>query len=264
MLNGKRVVLDSLKDNYTRIPNALFNATGLTPIERLILMRLYSYPNPWILAYTRLGNELDLDKSTIIRNWKSLKEKGWIVEAENTYYLNLGRTNQQVLEVAQSNLLTTEVSAKQTFTEVVESNLGGTEQPSEVAQSNIQGGAEQPIEVAQNYQAGGAKQPIVITKEEDLKNKITEQVVEGFELVGPVTPTPYGASATGPELVKEKKPLVLDSEIYRALFNRFNQDYPDKSFEFFEEKVIPTIPREYLDNIKSNYIKNNFSLKNAL
>lgn len=36
-LRGKTLIVDSPKVNYTKIPNTLFEAQGLTPVEKLIL-----------------------------------------------------------------------------------------------------------------------------------------------------------------------------------------------------------------------------------
>lgn len=90
-LRGKKLSIQNVKEDFTKVPNQIFTSELLNPTEKLILMRLHYYPANWILAYTRIGKELGLRDDTIIKWWSSLKAKGIIVEDDNTYSIDYSK-----------------------------------------------------------------------------------------------------------------------------------------------------------------------------
>lgn len=138
-LRGKKTSLKNFTENFTKVPNIILHASGLTPIERLILIELQSYssrPN-YILAYSRIAKDLHIDKSNFLERWKGLKEKGYIIEIDNRYSINYDLLTIQVAKSHQRNgkperLNQPESSGGNQLDLVVKANLdGGDNQPNE-------------------------------------------------------------------------------------------------------------------------------------
>lgn len=81
-LRGKKVLHNPVNTDFTKIPNELF-AIKMNHINKLVLMRLYYYPPDFILAFTRLSQELSIGRTTIKDSWKRLKKQGYIIEIES-------------------------------------------------------------------------------------------------------------------------------------------------------------------------------------
>lgn len=90
-LRGKKILRKPVDKDYTKIPNELFGLK-MNPIDKLVLMRLHYHREDYILAYTRLAQELAISKTTIKESWKRLKRDGYIVEQGEYYRINLNGT----------------------------------------------------------------------------------------------------------------------------------------------------------------------------
>jgi len=90
-LRGKKILRKPVDKDYTKIPNELFGIK-MNPIDKLVLMRLYYHREDYILAYTRLAQELSIGITTIKESWKRLKRHGYIIEQGEYYRINLNGT----------------------------------------------------------------------------------------------------------------------------------------------------------------------------
>lgn len=97
-LRGKKIHHDPVVRNYTKIPNELFGIK-MNHVDKLVLMRLYYHDEKYVLAYTRLAQELAIGITTIKDSWKRLKRNGYITESSEHYIINLNGTGKDPMDI---------------------------------------------------------------------------------------------------------------------------------------------------------------------
>jgi len=155
-LRGKRVISVNHTENFSKVKNTMWNIPNISSTDTLILMKLNTYPSNWVLAYTRLADDLGKDKTNIIKRWKKLIKSGHIIETESTYSVNYSLIEQGGEKQPEINSGEKQPLQKAT-------NQGGEKQPDV-------GGEKQPTKVVKSIQIGGEKQP----NEQDIKDKERE------------------------------------------------------------------------------------------
>lgn len=150
ILRGKKTSLKNFTEDFTKVPNIILHAEGLSPVDKLILIELQSYstrPN-YVLAYSRMADKLKLDKSNFLKRWRQLVERGIIIDGV-TYSINYSM-------VGGSNPPKDEVVLNHQPTE-----QGGSKLPDS-------GGFNPPTKVVSDYPMSKNKE------EEEIKNKEEE------------------------------------------------------------------------------------------
>lgn len=88
-LRGKKTRLKDFKEHFTKVPTIILHDRNLDSMEKLILCELQSYslrPN-YVLAYTRMASDLNIDKGNLTKRWHGLIKKGYIVSSDR-YSIN--------------------------------------------------------------------------------------------------------------------------------------------------------------------------------
>ncbi len=169
-LRGKKLHLMKPQAKYAKVPMSILSHRSLTPVDKLILAYLYSQSDSgnYILAYTRIARELNIDKSYLIKRWKWFIKNGYIKEDDKNYYVTIGAEDKLNFIEQNSPVLPNQDSIN-----------GSSELPycdnHEVGKSHISGGLKQPVEEVSDYLNGSPIPPNEHNKKEKRK---TEQWIE--------------------------------------------------------------------------------------
>ncbi len=223
-LRGKKVFHNPVINNFTKVPNELFGIK-MNHIDKLVLMRLYYYPKDYVLAYTRMAQELSIGETTIKESWKRLKKNGYVIEDDDYYKINLNGTGNDPKDIGtasgrKKNQGTGDVSEK-----VQEMDTTGSASGRTMVQETTLNGT------------GDVSNEEEKTKEEKELNKTNEEplVVGVGGVVSDSATTPDGVASSSPpqpQLNDEKKKTVSkytsDENERLILLGGFN-DYLDNN-----------------------------------
>lgn len=181
-LRGKKTALKNFTENFTKVPNLILHAQGITAIDKLILIELQSYSTrpEYVLAYTRLANDLHIDKSNLIKRWKVLEAKGYIYVSKNDRW----SINYDLLSQVVSDHLKSQVVLNHHTTEVGSSmppSSGSLRPPTKVVSDHLNGSLTLPTEEYNKEEDKEIKNKEIKNKEEDKakieKDMITKDIV---------------------------------------------------------------------------------------
>lgn len=169
-LRGKKLNLIKPQAKYAKVPMSILSHQDLTPVDKLIFAYLYSQSDSgnYILAYTRIAKELNIDKSNLIKRWKWFIKNGYIKEDDKNYYVTIGAEDKLHGIEKGSFTHSTQESSKGSPTPLEEDNH-------EAGKSHLLGGINQPNEEVSDYLNGSPMPSIEYNKEEKIK---TEQGIE--------------------------------------------------------------------------------------
>jgi len=230
-LRGKKIKHTPVPNNYTKIPNELFGKV-MKPTDKLVLMRLYYYPEDWVLAYTRIAEEVGIGKTTIKESWKRLKEKGYIIETDTHFIINLNGSGNDPKAIGTASGLEENQGAGNDHSEVQKTDMSGSVSGHSLVRETTQNGTPNVPNEQDN------------TKEEKELNKKKEEesVVGDCGVVSDFATQPFGVAPSSPpqsQLGTEKKETVskyTSNENERLILLRGYSDYlqlnPDSDYTF--------------------------------
>lgn len=248
-LRGKKVFHNPVPNNFTMVPNELFGIK-MNHVDKLVLMRLYYYRPDFVLAYTRLAEELGIGKTTIKESWKRLKQNRYIIEDDNFYKINGGTgTDPNTLGTASGHKQTQGTGTDHSMVrekDSIESASGHRK----VQEPTLIGTAEVPNEEKK-------------TKEEKELNKTNEEeplVVGVGDVVSDSATHPFGVAPSSPpqpQLSDEKKETISkytsnedECEILQVCYSEYQKRFPDSNLTFsnYEDLLMYTIHRIELES----------------
>jgi biotin operon repressor len=246
-LRGKKVHHAPVVSNYTKIPNELFGIK-LNHVDKLVLMRLYYYPSDFVLAYTRLAQELSIGKTTIKESWKRLKQNGYIIEQGEYYIINLNGTGNDHKDIG-------------TASGRKHDHGTGTD-PTKVRDMDVLGSASGHTMVQEKTHIGAGEVPNEEeTKEEEELNKTKEEplVVGVGGVVSDSATHPFGVASSSPpptQLSDENKSIskyTSNEDEYQILqvgYSEYLKRFPDSNVTYsnYEDLLMYTIHRIELES----------------
>lgn len=242
-LRGKKVFHEPVDKDFTKIPNELFGIK-MNHVDKLVLMRLYYHDKNYVLAYTRLAQELSIGKTTIKESWKRLKENGYIIENGEYYIINLKGTGND------PNSIGTASGHKQTQSTGNDHSM--------VQQMDIPESASDHGLVQETTLIGTADVPNEEdTKEEDELNKTKEEPLDVGDcvVVSDSATTPDGVAPSSPpqpQLSDKKKKSISkytsdkdECVLLQDGFSEYQKRFPDSNLTFsnYEDLLMYTVHR---------------------
>lgn len=241
-LRGKKVFHNPVPNNYTKVPNELWGIK-MNHVDKLVLMHLYYYPPDFILAYTRIANEISIGETTIKDSWKRLKKNGYVIEDGEYYKINLSGTGNDHKCIGTDSGL--------------EQNQGTGNDSAKVQEMDTTGSASGHRLVQETTLIGTADVPNEEekTKEEKelKKNNEEPQVVGVGGVVSDSATHPFGVASSSPpptQLSDESKKTIskfTSNENERMIllggFNDFlkNEEHVGWEFSTYEDLLMLTV-----------------------